>query len=454
MNVIYTPEVWYFLVMLITFVGLAVIKIPISVSLMFSALAGSIAFGEFFPLRHLVEGGFGYIDTILVIGSAMIFMESIKVSGLLNTIAGNMTIALHKKPTFLLVLLTFFIMIAGMITGSSTATVLTTGAIAFPVLKSLGLSKRRAGSIIAMSGIYGMIAPPINLPAMIIGQGVDMPYIGFTTPLLLMTFPLAIVTSLIIGAGQVKPVDLEEFRKTREREPIKGFAVYLPLILMVILMVLENVSWGFSLGLPLIFMLSAIVATITGAKGNLLKISISAIQNSLGILSILIGVGMFIQIMTLNGVRGLIVGFLNGLPQGALLAGIALGIPAFGAVSSYGSASVLGVPFLLAFLGNNDIVVCSALSLLAGLGDMVPPTALAGIFAAHVVGEKNYFKIWLSSMPAFFITMIFATITIIYSNAVGRFANSWYFYPVFIAGFVIVAIALLLVDKRKEMPVS
>jgi len=316
------------------------------------------------------------------------------------------------------------------------------------------LSKRRAGSIIAMSGIYGMIAPPINLPAMIIGQGVDMPYIGFTTPLLLMTFPLAIVTSLIIGARQVKPVDLGEFRKTREREPIKGFAVCLPLILMVILMVLENVSWGFSLGLPLIFMLSAIVATITGAKGNLLKISISAIQNSLGILSILIGVGMFIQIMTLNGVRGLIVGFLNGLPQGALLAGIALGIPAFGAVSSYGSASVLGVPFLLAFLGNNDIVVCSALSLLAGLGDMVPPTALAGIFAAHVVGEKNYFKIWLSSMPAFFITMIFATITIIYSNAVGRFANSWYFYPVFIAGFVIVAIALLLVDKRKEMPVS
>jgi hypothetical protein len=223
---------------------------------------------------------------------------------------------------------------------------------------------------------------------------------------------------------------------------------------MVILMVLENVSWGFSLGLPLIFMISAIVASLTGARGNLFKISLSAVQNSLGILSILIGVGMFIQIMTLNGVRGLIVGFLNGLPQGALLVGIALGIPAFGAVSSYGSASVLGVPFLLAFLGNNDIVVCSALSLLAGLGDMVPPTALAGIFAAHVVGEKNYFKIWLSSMPAFFITMIFATLTIIFSNEIGRFANSWLFYPLFIAGLVVVSVALLLVDKRKEMSVT
>lgn len=451
---IYTPEIWYFIVMLATFVGLAAIRIPISVSLMFSALAGSIAFGEFFPLRHLVEGGFGYIDTILVIASAMIFMESIKISGLLDTIAGNMTIAFHKKPTFLLVLMTFFIMIAGMITGSSTATVLTTGAIAFPVLKSLGLNKRRAGSIIAMSGIYGMIAPPINLPAMIIGQGVDMPYIGFTAPLLYVTFPVAIVTSLIIGARKVKPVDLEEFKRTREREPVQGFLVYSPLIVLVFLMILENVSWGFSLGLPLIFMISAIVATLTGKRGNIFKVSSVAMQNALGILSILIGVGMFIQVMTMNGVRGLIVGYLNSLPQGTLLIGIALGIPAFGAVSSYGSASVLGVPFLLAFLGNNDIVVCSALSLLAGLGDMVPPTALAGIFAAHVVGEKNYFKIWLSSMPAFFITMLFAMVTIVWSNEVGDFVNSWLFYPVFITGLVLVALTLLMVDKRKEKVVS
>ncbi len=361
-----------------------------------------------------------------------------------------MTVALHRKPTFLLVLMTFFIMIAGMITGSSTATVLTTGAIAYPVLKSLGLSKRRAGSIIAMSGIYGMIAPPINLPAMIIGQGVDMPYIGFTTPLLFVTFPIAIITTLIIGVRKVKPVDLDEFKKTRESEPVKGFAVYLPLIVMVILMVLENVSWGFSLGLPLIFMISALIAVVTGRRGNILKISFTAIQNALGILSILIGVGMFIQVMTMNGVRGLIVGYLNSLPQGALLLGIALGIPAFGAVSSYGSSSVLGVPFLLAFLGSNDIVVCSALSLLAGLGDMVPPTALAGIFAAHVVGEKNYFKIWLSSMPAFFITMIFATLTIVWATQIGRFVNSVFFYPVLIGAFAIVAVVLLLIDKRKE----
>ena len=147
MREIYTPELFYFILMLGTFIILAAIKIPIGVSLMFSALAGAIAFGEFFPIRHLVEGAFGYIDTMLIIATAMIFMAAIKHSGLLDTLAKKMATSLKNKPTLLLVLMTFFIMIAGMITGSSTATVLTTGAISYPVLKSMGLNKRRAGAI-------------------------------------------------------------------------------------------------------------------------------------------------------------------------------------------------------------------------------------------------------------------------------------------------------------------
>ena len=50
------------------------------------------------------------------------------------------------------------------------------------------------------------------------------------------------------------------------------------------------------------------------------------------------------------------------------------------------STSVLGVPFLLSFLGQNEIIVASALSLFAGLGDLMPPTALAG---ADFVRSEN-----------------------------------------------------------------
>jgi TRAP-type C4-dicarboxylate transport system permease large subunit len=336
-------------------------------------------------------------------------------------------------------------MSAGMITGSSSAAVLTTGAIAFPILKSLGLNKRRSGALIAMAAIFGMIAPPVNIPAMIIGQGVDMPYIGFTVPLLLLTFPLAIFTSFFLGIGKVHAVKKENLKKLPPFS--KTILLYVPLILLIVLMILENTPFSFSLGLPLIFFISAITACFSGKKENIFKVSYSALKKSVNILSILIGVGMFIQIMTMNGTRGLIVSFLNDFPPQILVFAIALGIPLFGAVSSYGAASVLGVPFLLAFLGNNDIVVCASLSLLAGLGDMVPPTALAGIFAAHVVGEKNYFKIWLQSLPIFFVTMGFATFVLYNSKEFGKLISSNIFLPVFFGIIAVMAVFALLLDS-------
>jgi TRAP-type C4-dicarboxylate transport system permease large subunit len=372
-------------------------------------------------------------------------MESIRASGLLEDFATRITYRFKKNPLFLLMIMTLFIMSAGMITGSSSAAVLTTGAIAFPVLKDLGLNKRKAGALIAMAAIFGMIAPPINIPAMLIGQGVDMPFIGFTAPLLFLTVPLALITALLIGFKDAKAIEDKNITKPATFK--SKWTLYLPIIIVIALMILENTS-SMSLGLPLVFMLCALIATLT-SKNNFVKVSIKALKDSINILSILIGVGMFLQIMTLNGTRGIIVDFLNGLPDLAIILGISFGIPLFGAVSSYGSASVLGVPFLLAFLGNNDIMVCASLSLLAGLGDMVPPTALAGIFAAHVVGEKNYFKVWVKALPSFFLTMIFGTLTLYFSKFFAGVVNSQLFYPIFFGAIVLIAILLIVVDKKR-----
>jgi TRAP-type C4-dicarboxylate transport system permease large subunit len=250
---------------------------------------------------------------------------------------------------------------------------------------------------------------------------------------------------LLIGFKDAKAIEDKNITKPATFK--SKWTLYLPIIIVIALMILENTS-SMSLGLPLVFMLCALIATLT-SKNNFVKVSIKALKDSINILSILIGVGMFLQIMTLNGTRGIIVDFLNGLPDLAIILGISFGIPLFGAVSSYGSASVLGVPFLLAFLGNNDIMVCASLSLLAGLGDMVPPTALAGIFAAHVVGEKNYFKVWVKALPSFFLTMIFGTLTLYFSKFFAGVVNSQLFYPIFFGAIVLIAILLIVVDKKR-----
>jgi len=112
------------------------------------------------------------------------------------------------------------------------------------------------------------------------------------------------------------------------------------------------------IGIPLIFVIGALSATGSGEKINFYKLSRSAVRDALPIMSILVGVGMFVQIMTLTGVRGYIAIHAFGTSAVLLYLGIAVIMPAFG--SAYAAASVIGVPLVYVFLGRNEIVVTSA----------------------------------------------------------------------------------------------
>lgn len=400
-------------------------KQPIGISLILASLAGALASGEGLPIRHLVEGTFAYLDPILIIATAMIFMEALRRSGALGSISRLIIVKLHKQPFWLVIFITLFIMFPGMITGLSTATVLTTGALVAPALMMLGIPRVTVAAIIAMSAIYGMIAPPINIPAMIIGGGVDMPYIGFELPLLFATVPLAFGVNLSLGYKYLRSIDIEKIAPQLGEDYLEkhGIRLFLPLIIVVVLMLGIRILPQYfpNLGVPLIFMIGSLTTLFCGEKFNFFKVSHQAIQEALPVIGILIGIGMFIQIMTLNGVRGMLV--ISSLSTPSVWRYVSMGvmIPLFGAVSAYGSASVLGVPFLLAFLGQNEIIVGSALSLLTGLGDLMPPTALAGIFAAQVVGEENYFKVLKVTLLPALATALWALAMIFFANQLGAF---------------------------------
>lgn len=393
------PEGIYTIAMVGSFaLGAFALRLPIAVAMGLAAVIGSLLGGVGIPLRHFVEGMFGYLDTILIIGTAMIFMKTVESIGLLESVAAWMIRKFRKAPGLLSLGIMALIMIPGMITGSSTAAVLTTGALVSPVLIRLGVPVCKTAAAVAMGAIYGMIAPPINLPAMIIGGGIDMPYVGFGLPLLVCTVPLAVVTAFMLIyphlRRQEEDEELEQELARMARTPLT-LRLFLPILALVVLLGGERMFpeiWP-SLGMPLDFLLASAVGLLSGVRWNPLETVTTAINDALPVMGILMGVGMFIQIMTLIGVRGFVVVSALALPTWLLYVGIATSMPLFGAVSAFGSASVLGVPFLLALLGRNEIIVGSALSLIAGLGDLMPPTALAGIFAAQVVGEKNYFKV-------------------------------------------------------------
>lgn len=392
------PESLIFLVLVVAFVvaaGLA--RLPIGISLVIAAVAGALAGGRGVPVRHLIEGSFGYFDVILIILSAILFMKVLQASGTLDTLAAFLLKTFHKRKALLLFTSTLVVMFPGMITGSSTVGVLTAGPLVAPVLMRLGLSRLKTGAFIAMAAILGMIAPPINILVMIMGGGVDMPYVGVTLPLLLLVIPPAIAIPLWLGYRDVRVVGLDELKAILPRSLYAehGWKLYLPLIVVLGLMAGQRtlVRYAPDLGIPGIFILGSLLGMVCGQRFDFWEASRRAVKEAMPILAILAGVGMFIQVMTLTGARGWIVVSLLSMPEALLYPTMAVGTMAFGGVSSYGSASILGVPFILALIEKNAIITSTALSAIVGLGDLVPPTALAGIFAAQVVDEPRYMKI-------------------------------------------------------------
>ncbi len=403
------------------------LKLPVSVSMILGAIVGALVGGQGIPVRHLFEGTFTYVDTILIISTAMLFMMVVQESGALEALNSAIVTRFYKTPALMLVLLMFVIMFPGMITGSSTAAVLSAGALVAPVLLLIGIPKDKAGAIIAMGAIMGMAAPPINIPAMLIGGGVDMPYIGFGGPLFLLTIPCAVFSVLILGLKYCRNLDIEKLKEGLNTEVGRkyGFKLYLPILVLIVLLVVSKAVPSFpQLGTCLIFLVSALVGLFTGKRFNFWKKSLEAMETTIPVLAKLMGVGMFIQVLTLVGARGWIVVSCLGLGMAFVYISTFTIMPAFGAISSYGAASVIGVPFLLVIIQNticNDIIVAAVLAFTCCLGDLMPPTALAGNYAAQIVGLK-YSKVLRNCVIPFVFCVAVAVAVIFNTNALAFLA--------------------------------
>ncbi|MDR1649832.1 MAG: TRAP transporter large permease subunit [Synergistaceae bacterium] len=425
----FLPEGLYTAAMLAAFaLGVFALKLPVALSMALSAAIGALLAGFGFPLRHLIEGMFGYLDTILIIATAMIFMNTVQSIGLMEAVAAWIIRRFRGSPFLLACGVMFLVMLPGMLTGSSTACCLTTGALVAPVLIRLGVPSKKAAAFIAIGAVLGMIAPPINIPVMIIGGGIDMPYVGFALPLILATAPLALAAVAILAYPSLRKrgeIDTAELERELERmESVRlSPRLFLPFVVLIVLMTGEQTLPGVfpSLGMPLQFLIASASAFLTGRRWNVLESATEAIKDAIPVLGILMGVGMFVQIMTLIGVRGFVVVSALSIPSWLLYVSIALTIPAFGAISSFGAASVLGVPFILALLSRDQIMVASALALIAGLGDLVPPTALAGIFAAQVTGEQDYFKVLRYCMFPAVLIAVWGIALIAFANPLASF---------------------------------
>jgi len=228
---------------------------------------------------------------------------------------------------------------------------------------------------------------------------------------------IALALILILGKSYSVELNLDEIGEAIDFNVLSelNFTVLIPLIIVVLLYVGQSIFPRIigMLGTPLYFVIGFIFTTFLGRKHNVIFTLKDGIAKSISAMGLLMGVGMFVQVMTLNGVRGYFVINAISLPSIWQYVAIAVAVPVFGGISAFGSASILGGPFVMALLASNEIIVASALSLVAALGEFLPPTAMSATFAGKQVGEEKALKVTKSAVIPLAVCLIYALIFII-----------------------------------------
>lgn len=412
-----------FVLLLVFLIGLIFFRrISLGILLIISGIAASLAGNMGIPLRHIVQGTFVYFNVILIVITGMIFLKVLEDSGSVAVISKSLVVRLYRHPKWLLITIVILLLIPGMLTGVAVTSVLSVGVFIAPILVAIGIPVINTAAIIAIVSALSMVAPPTNLLGMIMALGINAPYEGFEMPSFLLSVPPAIILSLLLGAGHAKVDDKETILKAMPdvRDDIPTFMAWLPLLVVIGLMTLIRFFPQIipDLGTPLVFMVGALIGLFSAGKVNLLESSKKALSGPmLTVIEILVGAGVFVQLITLVGIRGLLV--VSSLSLSHFLAYIAASVSLVlgsGFLSPFGSTSIFGVPFALFFLGKNQIVVITALSLIASVGQLSPPAAIAGRFSAQICAVKNYSDVLKKVIPYLFILLIIAILVIIFSE--------------------------------------
>jgi hypothetical protein len=243
-------------------------------------------------------------------------------------------------------------------------------------------------------------------------------------PLALLNFPLGIFSILFLGR---KYVTVDRLKEIAEEPldpdlPPNSFKLYFPVLLLVVLLCGPRLVQGWpDVSTPLPFLLVSVVALFTGKRVNFFSSSNWTFASGMNLIILFTGIGVLIQSMALTGVRGLIATVTISLPRYILFTGFSIvGILLPGVLVPFGTAAVLGPPYILALQSLNSIILSSGAALIMGIGCLIPPTSIGGLFAMRVVGEERYWPIFKKCLVPAIVALVLGLLFMIYANEIGR----------------------------------
>jgi GntP family gluconate:H+ symporter len=409
--------VWVCVTMVAVLTATGLLRWPLPIGLVLSAVAGALIAGSGIPFRHLVEGGFGYLNLILALFAGAFFGQVLRQSGAADAIA-DMT-ASSQRRVMSLIVAGVPLFLTGMLTGIAGVAVLTAGTFAAAVLQRTGLPPARAAAYIALMGTLGMIAPPLNVPAMVMADGVNMPFAGFATSLFALSLPCAVFALLTFTRHAVQPLPVAPEEKAPQSSPWVRASLGTISILGIILFWSVIRYWpglAFDPSIPLVLVIGGLSGVFMLSRRGWSDVARQVFSGTpLLLAAVLVAVGILVQIMALTGVRGWIVINVMSFQSPWIYAALS-GLPLLGSVlTSIGVSNALGVPFAFAFIHQDMILNISALSALAALSEFCPPTAISTALAAYVVGTDRLWPIIRAALPTLVCLTALAVLMLVFN---------------------------------------
>jgi hypothetical protein len=307
-------------------------------------------------------------------------------------------------------------LIPGAITGAGSVSVLVAGSTAAMVLSKIGVSKDRITAMIFFLAGLAAVCPPVSIWAMLVCGGTGVPYVGFELPLLWPVLVCGLFVSLWLGLRKTADPN-EAASLPKIPKGMNAWRLIVPFaVLIALFMAPRLVKFVIpTLGLPLVFLISGLVALLCAPKSariNVLKLAESTLSQLLPLMTTMIVVGVFIQILSVTGVRGLVSFAIIALPIQVMLISLIVVNPVTEGILGFGGAAVIGIPLIwtLSSRGYNQALplVIAGLSLLWALGDGLPPTAIIFRMTKQTVNYEGTYKNFLktSIVPWIFITVV------------------------------------------------
>ena len=377
------------------------------ISMVITAVVGALVAGFGFPVRLLIEGTLTYLDLALLFITASLFMNFYSEIGATNALIRGMVKTFYDKKWLMLFLLAFVMLVPGAFTGAGSVSILVVGGLVATVLEFMGFPPERRAAFVFITAILSAAAPPINLWAMLMAAGANMPYVGFNKILFIPVVLTTIFAVFFFGRGtkaRPKSEVLANLPAAAKGMNLLRLSLPFALLLLLIFMAQYQPFVMPVIGLPLTFLLCALLVILLDPERRSLKrwwvVTTNTIETVFPLVATLTSVGVLVNIMALTGVRGLIAINFVTLPIVWIYVTALLFCPLAQGSLSYGSAVILGVPIIFRFnsVGVNVTVVAAALSLMFPLGDCLPPSRIVGRLSIEKVGYKGSYMQFLKAV--------------------------------------------------------